>query len=1402
LVAGYEMLESRRVLTVAALFDPQTGLLSLGPNPDFPNSSIFVNLGVSELGRVTNEGATLIAVDPEGNPILVDANQVQRIFVQGSALFPNSVDLANLDENNMPNLEGTDIIGGAGNDLLVGSQLDDNIVGNGGEDRLKGNTGTDQLLGGSGTDRFDDLEPDELDLSDYSINLRVFSVQVTENTIPLNKSTLAKVLIVNQGEDVAQDSTMNISAGSNLILSAFDATLPPSMFPGEFVTKHLSVSGRDVGLGEVTAVVNANHGFFHFNSANVMVTSPNSSANLVQELIAVGGGNKVVSQKTPDTTKQIGTGNAPSDLRGQGNVVSADGSTVISTSQATDLDDSALANGVFDNLYLGDPILVDVQPNSLLGGNGPSISAVLSRFGEFVVFSSDANNLVEGINDPPRATGHDQTDVFLRNMVTAETMLISVASDGTSTGNDQSGSRIAPQLAVPPNGQFVAFVSQATNLTTGINLTAGISNVFLRNVVSGETHLISVAIDGTSGGNQSTDQLALSEDGRFVAFSGRANNLVGNDTNANGADVFLRDLLAGTTTLISRGPAGTSLAGDSFAPQISRDGRFVLFQSFATGLLAGVADTNIFPDLYLYDRVGDSLQLVSRRADGSAAGIQFGTEFAISGDGEFVVFVSDAPDLDINQPLANSGFGQSVYRWSRSTNQIELVSVTNDGVEAEAIQIDLSDDGRFVVFDSTADNLIASTTHRNIYVRDMQLQFTRLVSHSFGNSVTGGNGLSQDPRISDDGSTIYYESEATNLVDGILDENGGFDVFRSSIHRGLVLSVPSFVPGEQLTLRKNGDDLELFSVELDVVIRKLPADEAQFVSVLSNAAGNFSLTIDYDFGGQFFLPQGIELHGGSGGTDSLFIQGGTFATSKLIGTGNGAGFLIHSDGLSSSPIVFSGIEQIQDLTSTADRQISSAALILDAQDDIASKDTSFVLQQADEGPQYQLSDDGTGTIPNYQFTPPTGTLRLQGDASQDAWRLIGAFDDLNLILEGSAADDLLDFAHALEGIELNLDLFGVPQTLSAGSIILDDSPEQLAGTPFDDTIRITAKDVVRTLDGREGFNRLIVSSDGGELVDTGSQILLDGLVAVVYSNMQEVQLLPFSAPSLLSIERFDPAQQVTNADTLMFRLLFDEAVVNLEMTDFKVTGDSTATVTGVTPDSGSVEFLLTVSGGNLASFNGPVGIDLAAEQNIVDLQGNALLSLEPPIDQTYELDNIAARVGSIVVDDGTEQRSVIRSITINLDSEIIYAAGAIRLQNETGNTIAISINVQPGTATNQVVLTFPGLAGGSLTDGNYKLTIDHRLIADAAGNALDGDGDGIAGGDATNEFFRFFGDVDGDRDVDILDFLAFRRAFGTNSSRSGFSAYFDVDGDGDIDGGDFLQFRRRYGQVLNPPEGS
>ena len=143
---------------------------------------------------------------------------------------------------------------------------------------MKGNTGTDQLLGGSGTDRFDDLEPDELDLSDYSINLRVFSVQVTENTIPLNKSTLAKVLIVNQGEDVAQDSTMNISAGSNLILSAFDATLPPSMFPGEFVTKHLSVSGRDVGLGEVTAVVNANHGFFHFNSANVMVTSPNSSA--------------------------------------------------------------------------------------------------------------------------------------------------------------------------------------------------------------------------------------------------------------------------------------------------------------------------------------------------------------------------------------------------------------------------------------------------------------------------------------------------------------------------------------------------------------------------------------------------------------------------------------------------------------------------------------------------------------------------------------------------------------------------------------------------------------------------------------------------------------------------------------------------------------------------------------------------------------------------------------------------------------------------------------------------------------------------------------------------------------------------------------------------------------------
>jgi hypothetical protein len=115
-------------------------------------------------------------------------------------------------------------------------------------------------------------------------------------------------------------------------------------------------------------------------------------------------------------------------------------------------------------------------------------------------------------------------------------------------------------------------------------------------------------------------------------------------------------------------------------------------------------------------------------------------------------------------------------------------------------------------------------------------------------------------------------------------------------------------------------------------------------------------------------------------------------------------------------------------------------------------------------------------------------------------------------------------------------------------------------------------------------------------------------------------------------------------------------------------------------------------------------------------------------------------------------------------------------------------------------LTFSGdgIVGGSLADGNYRLHVIDTIV-DVAGNQLDGDGDGTSGGNATDDFFRFYGDTTGDRNVNIFDLLQFRKAFGTEDGDAEFNAGFDSNGDNRINVFDLLAFRSRFGKTLDLP---
>ena len=325
-------------------------------------------------------------------------------------------------------------------------------------------------------------------------------------------------------------------------------------------------------------------------------------------------------------------------------------------------------------------------------------------------------------------------------------------SEDSAGGQADDGSE-APTIS--GDGRFVAFVSAANNLVPGD--TNGENDVFVHDLQAGTTERVSVGSDGGQA-NGDSEALATSSDGCYVAFVSAASNLVPDDTNSEN-DVFVHDLQAGTTERVSVDSAGGQANGRSDAPAISADGRFVAFASLATNLVAG--DTNGQGDVFVHDRWTGSTERVSvdgrgNQADGSS------DRPAISGDGRFVAFESDARNLVAD----DTNRRQDVFVRDREAGTMERVSVnsagsqTNSGGSNPAI----SGDGRIVAFQAGQGNLVPGDTNRflDVFVHDRQTGSTERLS--VNNAGDQGNDHSGSPTISDDGCLVAFWSWATNLV--------------------------------------------------------------------------------------------------------------------------------------------------------------------------------------------------------------------------------------------------------------------------------------------------------------------------------------------------------------------------------------------------------------------------------------------------------------------------------------------------------------------------------------------------------------------------------------------------------------------------------------------------------------
>jgi Tol biopolymer transport system component len=350
------------------------------------------------------------------------------------------------------------------------------------------------------------------------------------------------------------------------------------------------------------------------------------------------------------------------------------------------------------------------------------------------------------------------------------TTRVSVRSDGgqaTSVEGSEEGS-VSP--AVSADGRWITYSSWATNLVD--EDTNGVADVFLKDRDTATTTRVSARTDGGQVvGQYGSTGPAISGDGRWIAYSSDATNLVDNDTNDAG-DVFLYDRETAITTRISVRTGGGQALGSSGSPTVSADGRWVAFVSYATNLVEG--DTNGMADVFLHDRDARSTQRISVRSDGGqATGLYGSLGPAISPDGRWVSYVSHAANL-VDGDTNNVG---DVFLYDRADATTRRISVRSNGAQATRASDSpaISSDGRWITYTSDAPDLVDDDTNNmtDVFLFDRDTAITRRISvSSNGTQATSSSG---GPTISADGRWISYSSYAPDLVDD--DTNNGHDVF-------------------------------------------------------------------------------------------------------------------------------------------------------------------------------------------------------------------------------------------------------------------------------------------------------------------------------------------------------------------------------------------------------------------------------------------------------------------------------------------------------------------------------------------------------------------------------------------------------------------------------------------------
>ncbi len=375
-------------------------------------------------------------------------------------------------------------------------------------------------------------------------------------------------------------------------------------------------------------------------------------------------------------------------------------------------------------------------------GDRPSWTAGISANGRYVAFTSQATNLVPGDTN-------DRQDAFVYDRRTGHTQRVSVSSSGAQAkpGQDPFGGSAAMDMSA--DGRYVLFRSDASNLAPGDANRK--SDGFIHDRVTGKTRRIRPAGVGMTAG-------ALSANGRYAVLDA-------------GGNVFRYDLRRGRLLRLTA-------SANSWGGSVSADGRYVAFTSNATNLVRG--DTNKLPDIFVRNmRTGRTARVSVTSTGKQGVGKRYSNGSnapTISSDGRYVAFHSDMTNLVRGD--TNGVF--DIFVHDRVTGKTQRVSVSSTGRQSNAESFggeSFSADGRYVAFDSLATNLVANDRNdiTDVFIRDLRTNRTRLVSLGMHGQGDDASWVGLGNAFTRDGRHLLFASWAANLVPG--DTNGVADVF-------------------------------------------------------------------------------------------------------------------------------------------------------------------------------------------------------------------------------------------------------------------------------------------------------------------------------------------------------------------------------------------------------------------------------------------------------------------------------------------------------------------------------------------------------------------------------------------------------------------------------------------------